>query len=1032
MSAFRRLFFMAAVALLAIAPLTQAQVTTGSIAGTVIAADGSALPGVTVEAVHVPTGTRYDSVTGMNGRFTMQNVRAGGPYRVTAALEGFRPFESANVNVALGTTADVPVTLQLAAVAEAITVTATADQVLNPNRTGATSAVTQEQIETLPTVNRTLQDFARTNPYVNVDPQDISATRMSVAGKNNRYNSISIDGAVNNDLFGLADTGTPGGQADAMAISLDAIQEIQVAVSPYDVRQGGFTGGGINAITRSGTNEWNGSLFYSKRDPSFVGEGPFDSPVSEFDSEQFGGRFGGRIIRDKLFFFVNGEKNERSEQSDYTGDGSKPGTSYQDPDSLNIVRNFLMTEFNHDPGGLGDLPRTQYSDNFFARADWNVNNSNQFTLRHNFVEAARDVISDRTRTRFRFPNSTYFFADETNSSVAQLNSSLGGNAYNEARVSYTTIRDRRASPGLFPGIEIGGTGPRNADIIAGAEQFSSANSLDQDILSVTDDFTFVKGAHTFTVGTHNEFFEFANVFMPSALGHYYFPTVQDFLDKNPSRYFYTYAEGGINPAEFQVKQWAVYGSDQWTVLPNLTLTLGLRADMTQFPDSPPYNPVVENAIGYKTSATPEESWQISPRLGFNWQMGGQQQLRGGVGVFAGRTPYVWVSNAYSGSGIGQVSLSCIKPSCTPTFVADPRNQPTSFPTGGGTLNYSLTDPDFKAPRVARATLGYDRELPFGIRGTVEALYSKNIQDVYYQNVNYKQVGTSPLDGRPRYARISSSVGNAFLLTNTSKGEQTMGSIQLSKNFGRLFTMAATYAHQDANSAFDGGSSTASSNWQFHHTSGDIFEPEVSRSAYETKHRINLNGTMNFATGFITHALGLYYNAQSGLPYSFIVGGDPNGDGAFSNDLLYLPSEVIIVKNSGSSWTADPAEQWKKFLSYAGLSGSNRTMERYEASAPWTRQLDLHYELGLPAFSGVRSMLTADVSNILAMVDKDYGTVRYVPFQNYTPVIFGGIDSASGLPIYRERAANAIEEGRQFSTATDRSRWQARLGVRVNF
>ena len=1034
MSALRRLILLTAVALFAIAPLGHAQVTTGTITGVVSAADGSALPGVTVEAIHVPTGTRYDAVTGSNGRFTIPNVRVGGPYRVAATLEGFRAFTAENVTVPLGASADVPATLQLETVSESITVTATTDDLINPNRTGATSTVSEEQLEALPTVNRTLQDFARTNPYVNVDPQDISATRMTVAGKNNRYNSIAIDGAVNNDLFGLADTGTPGGQADALAISLDAIQEIQVAVSPYDVRQGGFTGGGINAITRSGTNDWEGSLFYSKRDPEWVGDGPFENSIAEFESEQYGGRFGGRILRDKLFFFINGEKNSKDEIDDYSGDGSAGGTKYPRTGDLELVENFLNTHFGYDPGGLGAIPRTKYSDNFFGRVDWNANSNNQFTLRHNYVKGAQDIIQDRNTTRFRFPKSIYFFEDETNSTVAQLNSTFGGSAFNEARVNLTTISDQRATPGQFPGIEIGGTGPRSADIIAGAEQFSTANSLDQDILELTDDFTFLRGAHNITVGTHNEFFEFNNVFMSSAFGHYYYPTLDDFLNERPSRYFYTYAEGGVNPAQFQVKQYGLYASDQWTVRPNVTLTFGLRADTAQYPDSPAFNPVIQTAVGYDSSATPQEEITLSPRFGFNWQIGGAQQLRGGVGVFAGRTPYVWVSNAYGGTGIGQISLECSKPACTPTFEPDPSKQPTSFPAGGAAFAASITDPDFKAPRLWRATLAYDRELPFGIRGSVEGLYSKTIEDVYYQNVNYVRNGVSPLDGRPRYQRNVNGLTNAFLLTNTDLGDQLMGSIQLNKNFGQMFTLAASYAHQDANSAFDGGSSTASSNWGFHHTRGDIYEPELSRSAYETTHRINISGTAAFSTGFITHNLGLYYNVNSGRPYSLIIGTDVNGDGATSNDLLYIPADgnVIIQKNAGSNWTLDPVDQFRHFLEKAGAQGTDRIMDRYELTEPWTRQLDLHYDLGLPAFGDIRTALTADVSNILAMVNNDYGTNRFVSNQNYTPVTFVGLDSATGKPIYRERAANALADNAQFTVATDRSRWQARLGVRVSF
>jgi outer membrane receptor for ferrienterochelin and colicin len=1032
----RRLLFLVAIAILAFAPLIQAQVTTGNLAGTVTLPDGSALPGVTIEAVHVPTGTRYQSVTGSEGRFTIPNVRVGGPYRVTATLEGFRPAEIGTVQVGLGSTAEVPLQMNLATVSEAITVTARPDDAINPNRTGSTSTVSTEQIESLPSVNRTIQDFARTNAYVNVDPSDVSSTRVKIAGQNNRYNSIQIDGAVNNDLFGLSDTGTPGGQADAQAISIDALQEIQVAVSPYDVRQGGFTGGGINVITRNGTNNWDGSVFYSKRDPSLVGDGPFNSPAREFESEQYGGRFGGPIVRDRLFFFINGEKNSRLEQGDYTGDASIPGPSYPRPADLVTVRNFLINRFNYDPGTLGDIPQGSHSNNAFGRLDWNIASAHQLTLRHNYVESARDVIADRNTTRFRFPSSIYAFADETNSSVAQLNSTFGPTAFNEARVNYTTVRDARALPVIFPGIEIGGTGPRSADIIAGSEQFSGANSLDQDVLEVTDDLTLLFGRHTVTVGTHNEFFSFKNLFMSSAYGHYYFNNIQDFLNLTPSQYFITVATGSDprRPTAFDVAQYGLYVSDRWSVTNNVTLTFGLRGDKPKFGDAPAYNPIVENAVGYKTSAIASEEIVWSPRLGFNWQLSENQQLRGGIGQFAGRTPYVWISNAYGGTGIEQLSLTCARPTCTPTFNADPFSQPTNFPAGTGAFETNLTDPDFQLPRLWRATLGYDRELPFGIRGTAEVLWSKTIEDAFYYNVNYVPNATSPLDGRPTFRRVSNAISQAILLTNTNKGEQMIESLQLSKNFGRVLTLSTSYSHQDAQSAFDGTSATALSQWRFHHTSGDIYNPELSRSAFETTHRFNIASSINFGTGPLTHTIGLFYNVQSGRPYSLLFGTDINGDGQNTNDLLYIPAgdNVIIRRNAGSTWNDAPIEQWRKFLAAAGIDDTGRILNRYELTEPWTRQLDVHYELGLPLVFGVRTMLTGDLVNALAMIDSSYGNTEFVANQNFSPVTYSGIDAATGRPIYTERAANTLGERSQFSTATDRSRWQARLGVRVTF
>ncbi|HEU4887705.1 MAG TPA: carboxypeptidase-like regulatory domain-containing protein, partial [Thermoanaerobaculia bacterium] len=363
-----RLLLLIAIALLAFAPMTMAQTTTGNIAGTV-SASGEVLPGVTVEAVHTPTGTRYDTVSGANGRFLIPNVRVGGPYRVTANLEGFRPFEVTSVSVGLGQTSEVAVNMALSTVSEAITVTAQADDIINPNRTGSSSAVSEDAIETLPTVNRQLQDFARTNPYFNTSLTG-DGTFMIVAGRNNRYNNIQIDGAVNNDLFGLSSSGTPGGGTGTQPVSLDAIQEIQLLVSPYDVRQSGFTGGGMNAVTRSGTNDYEGSFFATQRNLDYIGESDTLPVLPEFDQTQYGGRLGGRIIRDKLFFFVSGEENSREQP-----DGTRACADTAECAAVVAARasdsnafpgvfgntigfqlgDYLRTTYGYDPGGVDDI-----------------------------------------------------------------------------------------------------------------------------------------------------------------------------------------------------------------------------------------------------------------------------------------------------------------------------------------------------------------------------------------------------------------------------------------------------------------------------------------------------------------------------------------------------------------------------------------------------------------------------------------------------------------------------------------------------
>ena len=1047
---------------LAVPPMVQAQVTTGNLSGTITAA-GDALPGVTIEAVHVPTNTRYSSVTGADGRFFIPNVRVGGPYRVSASLEGFRTGEATNVQVNLGSTADVPLTLQLASVSEAITVTAEVDPIINPNKTGSTSAVSAEQIETLPTVNRSLQDFARTNPYFRVDPSDISATRMNVAGRNNRYNSIQIDGAVYNDLFGLADTGTPGGATNAQPISVDAIQELQLVVSPYDVRQGGFTGGGMNAITRSGSNELTGSVFYSQRSPDLAGESPqnrydpnrpFGQKLANFDHDQYGARLGGPILRDRLFFFVNGEMNRRSAPTGVAADGSS-ATQYNNANfPADRFRDLLMSRYNYDPGDLGDFPDVTDSDNYLIRLDLNLGSRNQVTLRHNYVDAIDDNIQDRSATRFRFPTSIYTIADETNSTVAQINSVFNANMFNEARVNFTTIRDQRTLPVIFPSIEVGGSA-QNATLIAGSERFSGANQLDQDILEITDDFTWTLGNHTLLIGTHNEIFSFKNLFLSDVYGAYFFPTFAAFENNQPTEYRISYATGSDprRATAFDVAQYGFYVSDTWRPTGALNLTFGLRADIPSFADTPSFNPTVQNLIGFNTDVIPEENPVWSPRVGFNWQIPGNQQLRGGIGIFAGRTPYVWISNAYAGTGVEQVTLTCLaSANCpVPQFSPDPNNQPRNLGSGG-TLTVDLTDPDFKFPQVMRATLGYDRELFWGIRGTIEGLYSETMQDVFYYNVNLRETGTSPLDGRPTYSRVSTGMSDAFLLTNTQGGDSLIGTLQLNRPFRNGWVMGASYTWENSNSAFDATSSRAVSNWRFRHTKGELFDTDdVSRSAFEVEHRINANISYSANTGPLSHTVGLFYNVQSGRPYSILMGGvgaSVNGDFNTSNDLLYMPAtaDAFILCPSGANaapnatsacrsntagFTAIDSNKMLNWLRAAGVTDFGRTIDRYESSEPWSRQLDLHYELGFP-IARFRPTLTLDVQNILNIIDDQYGNVYFVSNQNITPVSYNGIDPTSGKPVYRENSATFLNPGSQYTLADIRSRWTARVGVRVSF
>jgi outer membrane receptor for ferrienterochelin and colicin len=1072
---FQRFFLVVACVLLALAPAAFAQTTTGNISGSVMAG-ADALPGVTVEAVHTPTGTRYDAVTGANGRFLIPNVRVGGPYTITATLEGFRPGEVKNVNVNLGTTAEVDVKMALATVSEAITVTATADNVINPNRTGSTTEVSEETIESLPTVNRQLQDFARTNPYFTTSLTG-DGTFMTVAGRNNRYNNISIDGAVNNDLFGLSSSGTPGGGSDTQPITLDAIQEIQLLVSPYDVRQSGFTGGGMNAVTRSGTNEFSGSLFGTKRNLDYVGESDRLPPLASFDQTQYGGRLGGRIIRDRLFFFVSGERNNRQQPNGTRAcidaaecasirtarDAARaanqpdpfPGVYTGTPNAYEVA-NFLRDKYGYESGDLNDISFDTLSKLFFARIDANIGSANNLTVRHNYVDAHNTNTPSsftRSNSRFYFPNNVYLFPSKTNSTVAQLNSVLNANMFNEARVGFQTIREHRETPGdLFPTIEISSSNAqRQGSLQTGIERFSGANALNQDILEITDDFTWTFGNHNLVLGTSNQMFEFANTFIADFYGYYLFTDFAALQAGTPSQYAISFATGADpkRPTQFEAAQYSLYASDQWRLGRGFSLTMGLRADRPQFNTTPSFNQNVQTALGYNTSDVPAEQITWEPRLGFNWDIGekGKQQLRGGVGVFQGRAPFVWISNAYGGTGIELVSLTCSNTCARPAFNPDPNNQPRNLGSAAA-QDIALVDPDFQFPRVLRATLGYDRELFWGIRTSVELLASQTQQDVFYYNVAKKENGVSPLDGRKRYTNVAPSIGNAYYLTNTGEGEEFTQTLTLDKSFGNL-RLNANYMHQSSKSVGDFTSSTARSQWEFGYISrnGDNLNPELTRSVFQIENRVNASATFNMNTLGFGHNFGLFWVAQSGQPFSFLMGGDINGDGSANNDLLYIPANVIVCPSTatGTANATSPCrttagveqapvtDLWVAFLKKFGADPTtNNAPERNSFNAPWTRRLDFSYELGLPAIMGTRVSIQADILNVLNLIDNEYGVQQFVTNNTYIPVNYVGNDPTSGRPIYREAATDRLKTDSVFATANLASRWQGRLGLRVSF
>jgi hypothetical protein len=1019
-----------AVAMLAWAPSGYAQtVTTGTITGLVQDAQGGVLPGVTVTAVHTPTGTSYEGVAQGDGRFSLLNVRVGGPYQLTAALGGFRNAVIGDLNVRLGEATDVPIKMQLAAVTETVVVSAEVSPVFTGSHSGATENIGTAAIENLPTINRSIQDIARTSPYFNQIASDNFPSALSVAGRNVRYNSIQIDGAINNDVFSIASgAGTPGGSAETQPISFDVIQELQLVVSPYDVRQGMFSGGGVNAITRSGTNQVHGSTFYVFRDQGLVGDGIDNRPIASFDDKQFGATLGGPILRNRAFFLGNVEWGRKSTPSGFSVDGNS-GVAFGFLAEAQQIRDIAMTRYGFDPGGFDETIRKTDNDKVFVRTDFNLGQS-QLTVRHNYVDGINDV-GGQSNTTYRFPSNFYRFHSKTNSTVGQLNSRFGS-AVNEFRATYQRIRDFRTFDDRFPFVQV--RLPNNINFNLGTENSSHANELDQDTFELHNDYTMIRGSHTYTFGTHNEFFKFRNFFIQNLFGNYEFASITTFAAGSAQGYQHGFS---LTPdpeqaARFNVYQFGFYAGDQWRVHPKFTLTYGVRWDKPVFPDKPTANPASVANYNFATDLVPTPaSW--SPRAGFNWDLSTdslRQQVRGGIGLFSGRNPFVYLSNQYGNTGNEFRRITeTFGATKNLEFRADPDNQLKNVGTAA-TNEIDVVDPDYQFPSIVRGNLAYDRDLFAGIVGNVEALFSTTVNDVNYSNLNLVQTSVRP-DGRPVYGRVNQSFSDVILLRNTDRGDNWMVTGQLERRFNRGWFARGAYSYGRSNSISDTTNSTARSTWINAYSPGNINDVPVAVSNFDLRHRVVLSGSYNFDIKAADVMLSMYYSGQTGRPYSYNFGIDANGDGSTTNDLLFYPTaDQVNVVTSGSTY-----QDLVNFLEAGDCDGlaPGSIVKRNSCRMPFVHTLDFRAAVNVP-FGRFRPEFTVDVLNLLNLFDSSAGQVEYAAFND----ILVTTTQPTGVAVetagkYNYNLSN-VTRGTQtrFSRDDLRSRWQAQLGLRLRF
>lgn len=1058
-------------------------VTTSGMTGKVVDSDGKGLPGTTIIALHTSSGTQYGIVSDTEGFFRIPNMRIGGPYKVTISFIGFNSFERNDISLTLGQIYKLNVVLSESSTELQEVVVAADNGVFDGDRTGQKTVVDNQTINSLPTVSRSIADFARFNPLANIQ-QNTDGFSISLAGQNNRYNAIYIDGAINNDVFGLAGSGTNGGQTGVQPISLDAIEQFQISVSPFDVRQSGFSGGSINAVTRSGTNSIEGSAYYLIRNQEMSGKTPVDledverKKLNPYTAKTYGFRLGGPIIKNKIFFFINGEiqRDETPQPFDFsTYEGNSDATAI----------NALITKigsYGYDPLGFENNTAFLNSEKFLAKFDFNINEKNKLTIRHSYVSAENLEARRSSTSNINFLNGSEYFLSSTNSSALELKTMLGNKFANKLVLGATFVRDDRDPFGnSFPTVTISDGAGR---IEFGAERFSTANLLNQDVITLTNDFEIYKGKHTITVGTHNEYYNVGNLFMRNNFGSYSYDNVDEFLNNiNTDTYERTFSQvdnvaGDESKAiaDFKGYQFGLYGQDEFQVNTNFKLTLGLRFDLPVFPDAPRVNDDLNNSAipaieaegydlrGAKTGSFIDPQLMISPRVGFNWDANGDRslQLRGGAGIFTSRVPLVWPGGAYNNFGfnIGGVRITDRSVPFNPDVNSQVPVVDVNNPAPSGQID--LFASDFKLPQVMKASLGVDKTLPWGLVGTLEGIFTKTLNNVRYQNLNLRpstETLTGTPDDRPVYVqnnRIYPTYQGIFLASNTNKGYSYNVVAQLSKNLEKGFAASIAYTYGDSYSINDGSSSQNNSQWQSNQSlTGRNTEGDVQRSIYSLGNRIiaQLSYKKDYL-GFASSQISLFYNGQSGQSFSYVVGGETfsrqlvNDGGFFNSNLMFVPAsqeEINLVDKTVGDKVYTAAEQWDILNSFIEndkhlSERAGNYAQRNRARTPFESILDLRFlqSFYLKTANDKRNTIqvSLDIFNLSNLLDQDWGRRYFISNNNFGLVEFTGFQAGTKTPNYsvNTKVLEGDEpwENNIIDSGFRSSRWQMQVGLRYIF
>lgn len=1013
------------------------QVTTSNITGIVKSSTGEPLAGATVTITHIPTGTVYKTITSKNGRYYANNIQPGGPYEVEFTYVGYKSEKREDINLNLGETGQFDANLGSSdKELTGVVVTATRSP-RNVGKGGVETSIGRDKLLNAPTVGRSLTDFIRLTPQA----KTTFGGGISIAGQNNRYNQLMIDGAVNNDVFGLSETGTNGGQTGSSPISIDAIESFQVGVSPYDVSLGNFTGGSINAVTKSGTNKVTGSAYYVYRNEGISGKTPGvpkDSAkaLPDFKGKIYGVTVGGPIIKNKLFIFFSGEFQRDERPQPFT---STTFRVKEFQDSVALIVNKLKG-YGYDPGEYLNIPDLLNSDKLATKITWNINNKHRFNLSYRYAKSDRSLTSASTSARVNFFNNGYLIPSTTHSASAELTSNFTNSISNKFLLTYTKVFDDRDALGQdFPRVILNSI--NSTSYVFGTENFSTANQLKQDNFALFDEFKWSIGTHQLKAGIDLEFSKSYNLFIRDNYGTYTYNYVNDFLnDLRPSAYTRTFSlvddkigDGSNAAAKFNTLRMGFFAGDEWNVNENLQLNFGVRVDNFEFLTTPNLDTFFNNKAipvisqywdlkGARSGQKPQANMSLAPRFGFTYNLpDAGTKIRGGIGLFTGRVPLVWPGGMYNNTGVNIGGISVNNPDIT--FKPDPYNQYT--PSDLGTTvrvpsgQIDLISAKFKLPKVLKTSLGLDKKLGKGFNLSLDVLFQKNINEIVYYNVYAAPGGKSSFGhdvymtysgtGNPSYSSFDfdpATTGKQnpystgiFLITNAEgkKGYSYNFSAVLDKTFSRGWNATVSYAYGDSYSLFDGTSSQNNSQWRFMEAQNGRNNISLSRSDFAQLHRINayVSKKFEYLDRKLATTVTLFYNGQSGTPYSYVYSRslvyDATGGNNETTDLIYVPRNLqewskYAIDYLANGNTVTVAQQWEaldKYISDDKYLSKRRGQfaERNGAVLPFSHIVDLkiQQDFNVRTKSDKHTLsVIFDIFNFTNFLNREWGRVYATP------------------------------------------------------